>query len=58
MVSLILLPIIMRMQTKPALRDLLRDWRRWTAAERVGAVVCALVTLVAPTALLLAAPPF
>jgi hypothetical protein len=55
--SIILVPIITRMQTKWALRDLRRDWRRWTPAERVGAVVCALVTLVAPTALLLAGPP-
>jgi len=32
----------------PGLRDLWRDWRRWSAAERIGAVV--VVLLMAATA--------
>ncbi len=50
--------MIMRMETISALRDLRRDWRRWTAAERVGAVICALVTFIVPAATFLAAPRF
>lgn len=35
------------------MRDLLKDWRRWTTAERVTAVLIATLLLIgAPTALL------
>jgi hypothetical protein len=33
------------------LRDFRRDWGRWSAGERVGAVLTALVALGAPAAM-------
>jgi hypothetical protein len=41
-----------------ALRDFRRDWRRWGAAERIGAVVCALLAVAVPTATFVVIPRF
>jgi hypothetical protein len=40
-----------------ALSDLRRDWRRWSAAERIGAVVSLLVLICAPALMLMTVYP-
>jgi hypothetical protein len=37
------------------LRDLRRDWCRWRAAERIGAMLMALAAVGAPAAMFIAA---
>ena len=38
-----------------ALSDLRRDWRRWSTAERIGAVVSLLVLICAPAVMFITA---
>ena len=39
------------------LRDLSRDWHRWSAAERLAALATMVVVVVIPAVVFLAAPP-
>ncbi|HUH84925.1 MAG TPA: hypothetical protein VLX85_09950 [Stellaceae bacterium] len=39
-------------------RDIHRDWQRWTASERIlGGLICAVVVLGVPAAIILAQYP-
>jgi hypothetical protein len=40
------------------LRDFRRDWRRWSAGDRIGAMLTALVALGAPAAMHITAHSF
>ncbi len=39
-----------------ALRDFRRDWRRWRAGERIGAMVYAFLAVAVPAAAFIAMP--
>jgi hypothetical protein len=50
-------PTDVRTALSSDLQDLRRDWRRWRAAERLGATAIALAAIAAPVAICLTTPP-